>query len=107
MRSSRALGQFPFVPEQVCEVVVAPLRWRRGPDHFQPAADRVIPFARAKFAPPAEALLLKAGGLGLWADVLVRICTAVGFAERVPPRAHPSRLLLIPPHAPPPPPDVP
>src|SRR5260370_2380868 len=101
MRSSRALGQFPFVPEQVCEVVVAPLRWRRGPDHFQPAADRVIPFARAKFAPPAEALLLKAGGLGLWAAVLVRICTALGFPHRPPPANHPYPLLLI--HRPPPP----
>ncbi len=71
MRTGRALGQFPFVAEQVLEEVVAPLRWRRGPDDFQAAADRVTPFARAKFALPAEALLLDAGGFRLWADYVL------------------------------------
>src|SRR5271157_3254528 len=82
MRTGRALGQFPFVAEQVREEVVAPLRRRRGPNDFQAAADRVIPFARAKFALPAEALLLDAGGFRLWAHQC-HIASAVGFAEGV------------------------
>src|SRR5271155_24747 len=80
MRTSRALGQFPFVAEQVREEAVAPLRWRRGPDDFQAAADRVSPFARAKSALPSEALLLDAGGLGLWAPQL-RVPGTAGLAE--------------------------
>src|SRR5580704_13295739 len=80
--TGRAFGQFPFVAEQVLEVVVAPLRWRRGPSHFQAAADRVTPFAYAKFALPAEALLLDAAGFRIWAHQR-RITSAVGFAEGV------------------------
>ena len=82
MRTGRALGQFPFVAEQVPEEVVAPLRWRRGPDDFQAAGDRVPSFARAKFALPAEALLLDAGGFRLRPHQR-RIAGAVGFAEGV------------------------
>src|SRR4051794_28568736 len=41
MRTSRALGQLPFVAEQVPEEVIAPLRWRRSPGDFEAAADRV------------------------------------------------------------------
>src|ERR1700694_5652146 len=82
MRTGRALGQFPFVAEQVREEVVAPLSRRRGPNDFQAAADRVTAFARAKFALPAEALLRDAGGFRLCADQF-RIASAVGFAEGV------------------------
>src|SRR5258708_35658434 len=82
MRTGRALGQFPFVAEQVREEVVAPLRWRRGPDDFQAAGDRVTPFARAKSALPAEALVLDAGAFRLWAHE-GRSASAVGFAEGV------------------------
>src|SRR5258707_13615274 len=82
MRTGRALGQFPFVAEQVPEEVVAPLRWRRRPDDFQAAADRVAPFTRAKFAIPAEALLLDAGGFRLWAHQR-HIAIAMGFADGV------------------------
>ena len=65
MRTGRALRQFPFVAEQVPEEVVAPLRWRGGPNDLQAAGDRVIAFAGAEAALPAEALLLDAGGFGL------------------------------------------
>ena len=82
MRTGRALGQFPFVAEQVPEEVVAPLRRRRGPDDFQAAGDRVTSFAGAEFALPAEALLLDAGGFRLRAHER-RIAGAVGFAEGV------------------------
>src|SRR6266436_824334 len=61
MRTGRALGQFPFVAEQVPEEVVAPLGWRRGPDDFQAAADRVTAFATAIGVLPAEALRLDGG----------------------------------------------
>src|SRR5258708_40300939 len=82
MRARRALGQFPFVAEQVGEEAVAPLRRRRGPNAFQAAADRVAAFARSKFALPAEALLLDAGRFRLCAYQF-RIAGAVGFAEGV------------------------
>jgi hypothetical protein len=61
MRAGRALGQFPFVAEQVLEEVVAPLRGRGGPGDFQAAGDRVAAFAGAKAVLPAQALLLEAG----------------------------------------------
>src|SRR5580704_5589091 len=67
MSAGRALGQFPVVLEQVGEEVVAPLRRRGGPNHFQAAADRVAAFARAKFALPAKALFLNAGSFRLGA----------------------------------------
>src|SRR5579859_2411738 len=81
IRASRALGQFPIVFEQILEEIVAPLGRRGGPNNFQAAADRVIAAARAKFALPAEPLLLEAGGFRHWADILVRIGSSMGFAE--------------------------
>ncbi len=56
--AGRALGQLPFVAEQVLEEAVAPLRRRRGPGDFRAAGDRVCAFAGAEAALPAEALLL-------------------------------------------------
>ena len=56
VRSCRALGQFPFVAEQVLEEIVAPLGWRFRPDHFQAAGDSVGSFAAAEFALPSQAL---------------------------------------------------
>src|SRR6202142_3908716 len=83
VRTGRALGQFPFVAEQVREEVVAPLRWRRGPDDFQAAADRVTAFAAAICVFPAEPLLLDCSAFGDEADILARIGSAVRLAERV------------------------
>src|SRR5260221_10048861 len=82
MRAGRALGQLPFVAEQVPEEVVAPPRRGRGPDDLQAAADRVAPSARAEFAAPAEALLLDAGGLRLRPHQR-GIAGTVGLAEGV------------------------
>src|SRR5215510_1384908 len=65
IRTGRALRQFPFVAEQVLEVVVAPLRGRGGPGNLQAAGDRVTALARAEAALPAESLLLDAGGFGI------------------------------------------
>src|SRR5256885_14834193 len=98
MRTGRALGQFPFVAEQVPEEVVAPLRWRRGPDDFRAAGDRISPFARAKFALPAEALLLDADGFRLWAHQF-RIASAVGLAERVTASNQRDRFFVVHRHA--------
>src|SRR5262249_243484 len=56
-----ALGQLPFVVEQVIEVVVAPLRRRLRPGDLRAAGDAVGPDARAKCALPAEALILDEG----------------------------------------------
>ena len=61
VRTGRALRQFPFEAEQDPEEVVAPLRGRVGPDDFRAAGNRVVAFARAKAALPAQALLLDAG----------------------------------------------
>src|SRR5262249_14815096 len=58
----------------------APRGRRRAPDDFRAAGDRVTPFARAKFALPAEALLLDAGGFRLRAHQC-RIAGAVGLPE--------------------------
>src|SRR5205085_9978094 len=83
IRAGRALGQFPFVAEQVREEVVAPPRWRLRPDDFQATADRVVAFAGAIGVLPAEPLLLDGGAFGLGADILARIGSAVSLAERV------------------------
>src|SRR5258708_24918168 len=98
MRTGRALGQFPFVTEQVREEVVAPLRRRRGPDDFQAAADRIAAFAAAMAALPAEALFLDADGFGHWADQRP-IAGAVGLAERMSARDERDGLLVVHRHA--------
>ena len=67
--AGRALGQLPFVAEQVLEEVVAPLRRRGGPGDLQAAGDRVGALAGAEAVPPAEALRLQAGGFRLRPDV--------------------------------------
>ena len=99
MRTGRALGQLPFVAEQVPEEVVAPLRRRRGPDDFQAAADRVIAFAAAKAVLPAQPLLLDGSAFRLGADILDRICGAVGLAERMSAGDERDGLLVVHGHA--------
>ncbi len=83
MRTGRALGEFPFVAEEVLEEVVAPLGRRLGPNNFQAAGDRVTSLAGAELALPTEALLLDAGRFGLRTYVC-GFAGAVGFAKRVP-----------------------
>src|SRR5437867_709768 len=98
MRTGRAPGQLPFVAEQVLEVVVAPLRWRRGPDDFQAAGDRVTSLARTKFALPAEALLLDAGAFRLSAHQGL-IASAMGFAEGMAASNQRDRFFVVHSHA--------
>jgi hypothetical protein len=98
MGAGRALGQFPFVTEQVREEVVAPFRRRRGPDDFEAAADRVTALARPEFAAPAEALLLDARGFGLRAHQR-SIARAVGLAEAVTAGNQRDRFLVVHRHA--------
>src|SRR5450432_1994787 len=47
-RTGRALRQFPFVSEQVVQVVVVPLGWLCGPCTLQTAGDGVNAFANSK-----------------------------------------------------------
>src|SRR6185436_4400260 len=56
---------------------------RGGPGAFQAAGDRVTAVARAQAVPPAEALMLDVGPLGLAPDVLGLLAGAVGLAERM------------------------
>src|ERR1700722_10472955 len=77
--AGRALGQLPFVLEQVLEEVVAPLRRRLRPGHFRAAGDGVGADAGAMLALPAQALILERSTLRLGADQR-RIDGAVGLA---------------------------
>src|SRR5450830_728012 len=99
MRTGRDLGQFPFVAEQVPKEVVAPLRWRRGPDDFQAAADRVTAFAASIGVFLAEPLLLDGGAFWDEADILARIGSAVRLAERVSAGDERNGLLVVHRHA--------
>src|ERR1700678_400734 len=99
MRASRTLRQLPFIAEQVREEVVAPLRWRGGPGYLQAAADRLVAVAIAEAVLPAEALLLDPSALGLGADILLGIGSAVGFAESVAAGNQSNCLLIIHRHA--------
>src|SRR5208283_4181844 len=94
MCTGRALGQFPVEAEQVPEEVIAPLRWRLGPNDLQAAGDRVIALAGAEAALPAESLFLDGGGFGLRPH-MGRWAGAVGFAERVTARYERHRLFVV------------
>src|SRR5580700_10046076 len=83
MCTGRALRQFPFVAEQVGEEVVAPLRRRGGPNHFQSAADSVTTVTFAKFIFPSEALILDVGAFWFVTHILSGNTGAVGLAEGV------------------------
>ena len=81
-RTRGALRLHPLELEEVLEEVVAPLRRRRGPRHFEAARDRVAREAGAMAARPAESLFLDRRGPGIGA--LVRFWGgAVGLAEGV------------------------
>src|SRR4029434_7525619 len=95
MRTGGALRHFPFVTEQVRKEVVAPLRRRRGPRDFEAAGDRVASVARAKGVPPAKALFFDAGTFRFRTDVLARVGSAMGLAERVSAGDEGSRVLVV------------
>ena len=78
--AGRALGQLPFVFEQVLEEQVAPLGRRLGPGDFRAAGDGVGAEAGAMLALPAEALILERPAFRVRAHQR-RIAGAVGLAE--------------------------
>src|SRR6202035_3919899 len=84
MRTGRALGQFPFEAEQIGEKVVAPLRRRLRPDHFQAAANRVSTKTFTEFVLPPEALVLNLGTFWFGAHIVSGNGGAMGLAERMP-----------------------
>src|SRR5258705_2289232 len=77
-----ALGQLPFVVEQVVEELIAPRRRCLRPGDLRAAGDRVTSYARIEFALPAEALVLEGAAFRLRSDQR-RIAGAVGLAEGV------------------------
>src|SRR5271165_666310 len=99
MRPGRTLRQFPFIAEQVCEEVVAPLRRRCGPNDFQAAADGVGPATLAKFILPSQALLLDSGTFWVVAYKLSGNAGAVGFTEGVTTGNERDRFFVIHRHA--------
>ena len=98
LRAGRALGQLPFVLEQVLEEVVAPLGRRLRPGDFRAAGDGVGADAGAVLALPAEALILERAGFRLRSDQR-RIAGAVGLAEGVAAGDQRDGLLVVHRHA--------
>src|SRR5262245_63278793 len=80
--AGRALGQLPFVFEQVLEEVVAPLGRRLRPGDFRTAGDGVTADAGVVFALPAETLVFEGASFGLRPDQR-GIARTVGLAEGV------------------------
>ena len=80
--AGRALGQLPFVLEQVLEEVVAEFRGRLRPGDFRAAGDGVGADAGAMRALPAEALVFQRARFRLGSNQR-GIAGAVGLAERV------------------------
>src|SRR5215469_10769259 len=99
VRSSRALGQLPFVAVQGLQEAVVPRDRRGRPGDLETAGDRVAALAGAEAALPAEALLLDRGGLGVGADGVLRART-VGLAEGVTAGDQGGRLLVVHRHPP-------
>src|SRR5271165_1986352 len=99
MSAGRALGQFPFVLEQVLEEVVAPLRGRRRPNDFQTAADGVSATTFAKLVLPSEPLVLDVGGFWFGAHIVSGNRGAVGLAERVSASDQSDRFFVVHGHA--------
>ena len=80
VRAGGALGQLPFVTEQVLEELVTPFRRGAGPGDFQAAGDGITGPTGAVTALPAEALCFQLAAFGLRADVSGGSC-AVRLAE--------------------------
>ena len=98
LRAGRALGQLPFVLEQVLEEVVAPLGRRLRPGDLRAAGDGVGAKAGAVLALPAEALILKGAAFRLRSDQR-RVARAVGLAEGVAAGDQRDGLLVVHRHA--------
>src|SRR5215207_10468357 len=98
LRTGRALCQLVVVLVQVVEESVVPLRRLVGPRALEPAGDRVGALAAAEGVPPAEALRVERGTLGLRTDVLLTDGT-VSLADRVAADDERHRLLVVHRHA--------
>src|SRR5262245_14602112 len=81
--AGRTLGQLPLVLEEVLEVIVAPLRRRRGPGDLDTARGGVGSHTGLVAALPTETLLLEVTALRFWAEVRHGGCGAMRLAERV------------------------
>src|SRR5581483_1645289 len=95
VRAGRALRQLPFVVEQVTEEIVAPLRRRLCPGHFQAAADGVGALASSKRVLPAEPLLLDIAPLRFGSNILSGNRRTVSLAECVAAGNQRNRLLVM------------
>src|ERR1017187_6639217 len=80
LSSCRALCQFPFVLEQVLQVLEVPTRRIRCPRAFQATGDRIHADAIAKAILPAAPLLLDRKSTRLNSDILLRIARAMRLA---------------------------
>src|SRR6185437_7282476 len=99
VRSGWTLRQLPFELKEVLEEVVAPLRRRLRPGHFQAAADGVSAKTLAEFILPAKALVLNVGAFRLRAHVIGWHGSAVSFAERMSAGDERDRLFIVHGHA--------
>src|SRR5690349_9302903 len=81
MCASRALGQLPFILEEVLKKVVAPLRRSCGPGDFQTAPDCVAAMALTKCACPPETLGLNIASFGFGSHILTGNRCAMRLAE--------------------------
>src|SRR5688572_4785818 len=82
MRTRRALRELPLEAEQMLEEIVAELRRRGGPGHFETAGDGVGTLARIELADPAAALRFEIGRFRIHAHV-ARRSRAMGLAKAV------------------------
>ncbi len=96
--AGRALGQLPFVLEQVLEEQVAPLGRRLRPGDFRAAGDGVTADAGLELALPAEALVLERAAFRVRPDQR-RIAGAVRLAEAVAAGDQRDGLLVVHGHA--------
>src|SRR6516162_10403106 len=85
VRTGRALSQFPFIAEQVLQVIVAPFRGSSGPRHLDPAGDGIVTVAGVLPVRPTQALRLDGCTFRFGTDILFRIGSAVRLAEAVAP----------------------
>src|SRR5689334_22155894 len=96
--AGRALGQLPFVFEQVLEKEIAPLGRRLGPGDFRTAGDGVGAGTGTMLALPAEALILDRAAFRIRPDQR-RIAGAMGLAEGVPASDQRDGLFVVHRHA--------
>src|SRR5450631_2529037 len=88
------LREFPFVAQQIVEVVVVPLHRVGGPCALQSTGDRVGAIAGAEFIYPAQTLMFDSGTLGFGTHIGAGFGSTVRFAERVSARDEGNCLLV-------------